>query len=242
MAQETQYAILMYNFGITYSATRGVRSITTETKGLTGIHARLADISHGRALDHVAHCKALDRLVFGDAPRAVGAAHEADVATSLFVAPAVSSFLGLFARVSTVKRGSIHANVLPSILSNRLFLALDGSPARTQGCVTCQRRGLPCCRVRSVLTVVGRLLARHLPIHIDSAPSGVTSHARTKPALSSSITSVYKCPLSKHGLDLVLVSRVHALSSQFSLLLHSLEHLAQRKLAITCYSELVCAW
>ena len=133
MAQETQYAILMYNFGITYSATRGVRSITREDKGLTRIHARLADISHGRALNHVAHCKALDRLVFGDAPRAVGAAHEADVATSLFVAPAVSSFLGLFARVSTVKRGSIHANVLPSILSNRLFLALDGSPARTHG-------------------------------------------------------------------------------------------------------------
>lgn len=55
----------------------------------------LADISNSGALDHVPHCEPLDRLVLGDAARAVGASDEPDVATSLFVASAGSSFLGL---------------------------------------------------------------------------------------------------------------------------------------------------
>lgn len=61
----------------------------------TGINARFADITHGCALDHVPHGETLDRLVFGDASRAVGAAHESDVAAVFLVATAVSSFLGL---------------------------------------------------------------------------------------------------------------------------------------------------
>lgn len=45
----------------------------------------------------------------------------------------------------------------------------------------------------------------------------------------------------KHGLDFVLVPRIHALSFQRILLLGTLEYLAQRKLSITCYPEFVRA-
>lgn len=101
MAHETQYASLMYNFGMTYSVPRGTNQQLTPTtpknecKKPTRINARLANITHGRALDHVPHGETLDRLVFGDAPRAVGAADETNVTAVFLVTTAVSSLLGL---------------------------------------------------------------------------------------------------------------------------------------------------
>ena len=86
---------------MTYSVQRQ-RTSTTHERERTGIHARLADITHGRALDHVPHRKALDRLVFCHASRAVGAAHESNVAAPFLVAPAVSSFLGLLSAPSAM--------------------------------------------------------------------------------------------------------------------------------------------
>ena len=65
-----------------------------ETKR-TLVHARLADITDCRRLDHVAHSEALDGLVLGDASRAVRAADEVDVAAAFLVAAVVSSLLGL---------------------------------------------------------------------------------------------------------------------------------------------------
>lgn len=62
---------------------------------LTGINASLVDIPNGGTLDHVPHCEALDGLVLSNTARAVGAADEFNVATSLLVATAISSFLGL---------------------------------------------------------------------------------------------------------------------------------------------------
>lgn len=61
----------------------------------TRVDAGLADITDGGTLDHVPHSEPLDSLVLADAARAVRAAHEGDVATSLLVTAAISSFLGL---------------------------------------------------------------------------------------------------------------------------------------------------
>ena len=98
MAHETQYAILMYNLGITYSAIHQ-RSAAHSTGGKEGIRTRvdasLADISDSSTLDHVPHGESLDGLILAHAARAVRAAHVGDVATSLLVAAAISSFLGL---------------------------------------------------------------------------------------------------------------------------------------------------
>jgi len=60
-----------------------------------GVHASLRDISHSCALHHVPHSEPLDCLVFRRAPRAVGAPHELGMATAMFVATAISSFLSL---------------------------------------------------------------------------------------------------------------------------------------------------
>jgi len=57
------------------------------------VNAILADISDSSTLHHVPHCVTLDGLVFANAARTVGAAHECDVATALLVAAAISSFL-----------------------------------------------------------------------------------------------------------------------------------------------------
>jgi len=57
------------------------------------INRCILDITHSGRLDHVAHGKALDGLVLGDTPRAVGAPHKVDFAASVLVAPAISSFL-----------------------------------------------------------------------------------------------------------------------------------------------------
>jgi len=66
----------------------------------TRVHAGIADIPNSCTLDHVPHCKALDRLVLRNAARAVGATHEVDLATALPVAAAISSFLSLHKEVS----------------------------------------------------------------------------------------------------------------------------------------------
>ena len=144
MAHDTQYAILTYNFGMTYSVGRQTRTgrinalkQATGTKR-TRVHARLANIPHGCALDHVPHREALDRLVFADAPRAVGAAHKHNVSTPLLVAAAVSSFLGLSSvreRVGVCPDGRcrVGTSMLPSPHPSRpsvVFLVLDASPAR----------------------------------------------------------------------------------------------------------------
>ena len=67
----------------------------------TLVHARLADITNRRRLDHVADGETLDRLVLGDASRAVGAADKTDVATALLVAAVVSSLLRLRRQVNS---------------------------------------------------------------------------------------------------------------------------------------------
>lgn len=61
----------------------------------TLVHARVADVTYGRGLDHVADGEALDGLVLADAARAVRAADEVDVTTSLLVAASGASLLGL---------------------------------------------------------------------------------------------------------------------------------------------------
>lgn len=66
-----------------------------EIKIHTGVYASLADIPHGSALNHVADGEPLDRLVLADTARAVRAAHELNVATTLLVAAVTSSFLSL---------------------------------------------------------------------------------------------------------------------------------------------------
>ncbi len=66
MAHETQYAILMYNLGITYSAIhqRSAAYSTGEKEGRrTRVDASLADISDSSTLDHVPHGEPLDGLV-----------------------------------------------------------------------------------------------------------------------------------------------------------------------------------
>ena len=150
----------------------------------TRIHARLADITHGRALYHVPHGKALDRLVFGDAPRAVRAADETDVAAVFLVTTAISSFLGLSNNgvVSESKRVGryawgtpcrpSHACVLPSITSRRPFLALDGSTTET-GPFHSSGTGLTMLQSPDgVLSVVGRRLSLDDPSASPSASSG----------------------------------------------------------------------
>lgn len=61
----------------------------------TRVDTGLADITNGSALYHVAHGEALDGLVLSNASRAVRAANEGDVATSLLVAAVISSLLCL---------------------------------------------------------------------------------------------------------------------------------------------------
>lgn len=95
MAQETQYAILMYNFGIVYSAWQSQHSRHPDEKRHTRVHAGIADVTHCGALDHVADGEAFDRLVLGDTARAVGAAHKRDVSTTFLVAPGIPPFLSL---------------------------------------------------------------------------------------------------------------------------------------------------
>ena len=65
------------------------------SKRRTRVDAGLADITNSGTLNHVPHGEPLDRLILGDAARAVRAAHEGDVATSLLVAAAISSFFSL---------------------------------------------------------------------------------------------------------------------------------------------------
>lgn len=59
-----------------------------------GVNASLADIPDSGALDHVPHSEPLDGLILSYSARAVGATHEGDVATTLLVTAAISSFLG----------------------------------------------------------------------------------------------------------------------------------------------------
>ena len=96
MAQETQYAILMYSFGTTYSTEMlniCIWDIAREPH--TRVDRGLGDVADGSALDHVPHGEALDGLVLRNAARAVRAADEADVATALLVAAAISSLFRL---------------------------------------------------------------------------------------------------------------------------------------------------
>ena len=61
----------------------------------TTVVAGVADITDGRALDHVTDGETLDGLILRDASRAVRAADEVDVAAAVLVAAVVSSLLGL---------------------------------------------------------------------------------------------------------------------------------------------------
>ena len=62
---------------------------------LTRVDTGLANILHGSTLNHVPHSKTLDGLVLSYTSRTVGAANKFNMAASLLVATAISSFLGL---------------------------------------------------------------------------------------------------------------------------------------------------
>lgn len=115
IAHETQYAILMYNFGMTYSYKWLKSAIPFITAKLviqrTAVHTRFADISDGSAFNHIPHCEALDGLVFGHASRAVGATDETDVATAFLVAATIASFFSLH-----------NSNKLKSVSGKRQFV------------------------------------------------------------------------------------------------------------------------
>jgi hypothetical protein len=66
-------------------------------EAVTLINARIqvADVSDRCNLDHVPDSESLDGLVLCHCARAVGAAHEFDMAATFFVAAAVSSLLCL---------------------------------------------------------------------------------------------------------------------------------------------------
>ena len=98
MAQETQYAILIYNFGITYSVRCLLKNLKSHKKfdsRHTRINTSFADIPNSSTFNHIPHCKTLDSLIFRNATRAVGAAHEGNMSTTLLVTTAISSFLCL---------------------------------------------------------------------------------------------------------------------------------------------------
>jgi hypothetical protein len=61
----------------------------------TGVNAGLTNISHRRALYHIPDRESLYRFILRYCTRAIGAAHEADVATALFISATISSFLCL---------------------------------------------------------------------------------------------------------------------------------------------------
>lgn len=61
----------------------------------TRVDRRLGDVADGSALNHVPYGEALDGLVLRNAARAVRAANESDVATSLLVTAAISSLFRL---------------------------------------------------------------------------------------------------------------------------------------------------
>lgn len=104
MAQDTQYAILMYSLGITYSEDRIDRYHEQSNpnpkrdvwRERTRVNASLADISDSSTLHHVPNSVSLDGLIFAYAARAVRATHKSDVATAFLVATAISSFLCLW--------------------------------------------------------------------------------------------------------------------------------------------------
>lgn len=66
------------------------------------INGSLADVPYSSALHHVPHSETLDGFVLWDCTRAVGTAEESYVATALFVAATISSFLGLRNRGSVI--------------------------------------------------------------------------------------------------------------------------------------------
>jgi hypothetical protein len=78
------------------------------------INGSLADISNSSALHHVPHSETLDSFILWDSTRAVGTAKENDMATALFVAATISSFLGLGTKVKSVFTPRIEAEGHPS--------------------------------------------------------------------------------------------------------------------------------
>lgn len=136
MAHETQYAILMYNLGITYSGIPVQATVGGGTRNeRTGVDTSLADIPNRRTLDHVPYCETLDGLVLAHAARAVGATHVGDMATSFLVTAAISSFLGLIRgkALSTVpieKATSASSSAHPSQFRRRLHNFGDQGDAR----------------------------------------------------------------------------------------------------------------
>jgi hypothetical protein len=89
---------LIYNFGMTYSSyyLLGKKSNDIAGKEHTRINASFANITNSSTFNHISHCEAFDSLVFRNAARAIGAAHEGNMSTTLLVTTAISSFLGLY--------------------------------------------------------------------------------------------------------------------------------------------------
>jgi len=96
MAQETQYCNLRYILGTVYSGNTEASEISPADGqyglfgSVLGLFGRFTNCS---ALDHVADCESLYRLVLGGASRAVGASDRLDVATALLVTSAASNML-----------------------------------------------------------------------------------------------------------------------------------------------------
>ena len=80
----------MYSLGMTYSADNQDEHTTRfwDRRLRTRVDRSLADITDGRALDHVPDRKTLNGLVLADASRAVRATDEVDVAAALLVTTA----------------------------------------------------------------------------------------------------------------------------------------------------------
>jgi hypothetical protein len=86
---------------------------------LTGIDTGLGDVPNRRALHHIANRESLYCFVLGDCTRAIGAAHEADVATAFFISATISSLFGLRERTYSVI--DIRASTLASTILYREF-------------------------------------------------------------------------------------------------------------------------
>jgi len=129
---------------------------------LTRVDASLADILHGSTLNHVPHSKTLDGLVLSYASRAVGAANEFNVAASLLVATAISSFLGLKKNKYLVQSINIQNPIQasgPGLSDiNRIWAWTDAE--RTSECSE-QHKNTPFCLERSMCQTATRAVRRH---------------------------------------------------------------------------------
>ena len=75
---------------------------------ILAVHAGVGDISDGGGLHDVPDHELLDGLVLGDALGTVGASHELDVTTSMFVTSVISPLRGHFTLRSESSANEMH--------------------------------------------------------------------------------------------------------------------------------------